>query len=130
MQWTAKEGSHDVDEAPGEEARIQLTIDDVAGEGGDGAVELAAFGDFLNSLTADQRREVDSILDPRRLGQYRRPPRFDLQRIQRYVLSRVFELGWTAKRFGHFDEYEIRSTGREAAKPERIGKKYQWIGYH
>ena len=86
-----------------------------------------------NSLTADQKREVDSILSRRRAGGREYPPRFDLKLIQRYVLKRVFELGWTTDRFGHFDAFDIRSYGshpREASKPERIGKKYQWIGYH
>ena len=60
----------------------------------------------------------------------RRPPRFDLREIQRYVLWRVFELGWTTKRFGDFDRFSIGSYGRSASKAERIGKKYQWIAYH
>ena len=60
----------------------------------------------------------------------RRPPRFDLREIQRYVLWRVFDLGWTIKRFGHFDRFSIGYHGREASKAERIGKKYQWIAYH
>lgn len=60
----------------------------------------------------------------------RRPPRFDLRLIQRYVLWRVFELGWTTERFGQFDRFSIGYHGREASKGERIGKKYQWIAYH
>ncbi len=58
------------------------------------------------------------------------PPRFDLSQIQRYVLREVFRLGWTTKRFGHFDRMEIGYTGRSGNKAERIGKKYQWIAYH
>lgn len=60
----------------------------------------------------------------------RRPPRFDLREIQRYVLWRVFDLGWTTKRFGDFDRFSIGYHGRSASKAERIGKKYQWIAYH
>ncbi len=59
-----------------------------------------------------------------------RPPRFDLGQVQRYILKRVFDLGWTVERFGHFDRFVVRSDGRAAAKPERMGKKYQWIAYH
>ena len=44
--------------------------------------------------------------------------------------GRVFELGWTVERFGYFDSASIGSSGRQANKPERIGKKYQWIAYH
>ena len=58
------------------------------------------------------------------------PPGFELHKIQRYVLWRVFDLGWTIKRFGHFDRFSIENYGRDASKPERIGKKYQWIAYH
>ncbi|MDE2823835.1 MAG: hypothetical protein OXK79_10060, partial [Chloroflexota bacterium] len=59
-----------------------------------------------------------------------RPPRFDLAEIQRYVLWRVFDMGWTTERFGRFDRLSIGFRGRDAAKAERIGKKYQWIAYH
>lgn len=59
----------------------------------------------------------------------RRRPKFDLKLVQRYVVGRVFELGWTSERFEQFDRH-IQDRGRDAAKPERIGKKYQWIAYH
>lgn len=59
-----------------------------------------------------------------------RPPRFDLGQVQRYILKRAFDLGWTVERFGHFDRFVVRHDGRSASKPERIGKKYQWIAYH
>lgn len=57
---------------------------------------------------------------------------FDLSVIQRYILQRVFEIGWTQEYFGDFDFYVNRNsdTGRETRKKERIGKKYQWIGLH
>ncbi len=60
----------------------------------------------------------------------RRPPRFDLRQIQRHILWRVFDLGWTTERFGHFDRFSVGQDDREASKAERIGKKYQWIAYH
>ena len=57
-------------------------------------------------------------------------PLFDPELIQRYVIQRVFDFGWTTDRFGEFDQ-SVRGRGlREASKPERIGKKYQWIAYH
>lgn len=57
--------------------------------------------------------------------------RFDISLAQRYIFNRVLELGWTAKRFGDFDNrVNLNYNGREANKPERIGKKYQWIAYH
>ena len=56
--------------------------------------------------------------------------RFDLSLAQRWILHRVFELGWTVERFGHFDRNINDRGGRAAHKPERIGKKYQWLAYH
>lgn len=56
--------------------------------------------------------------------------RFDLSLAQRWILHRVFELGWTAERFGQFDRYINYNDMRAAHKPERLGKKYQWIAYH
>lgn len=59
----------------------------------------------------------------------RHAPLFDLKLVQRYIVGRVFDLGWTAERFEKFDS-EIESSGREEAKAERMGKKYQWIAYY
>lgn len=55
--------------------------------------------------------------------------RFDLSIAQRWIFWRVFDLGWTVERFGGFDS-RLDSHGRAANKPERIGKKYQWLAYH
>ena len=90
----------------------------------------AALVEFLGTLTPDQRMEVDSILEHRKEGGNESAPSFDLNLIQRYVLKRVFDLGWTVDRFGYFDRYETRSYTRDASKAERVGKKYQWIAYH
>ena len=55
----------------------------------------------------------------------------DTMPIQRWILQRVFDLGWTEERFGEFDRYVNHSRGdRTAHKPERIGKKYQWMALH
>lgn len=81
---------------------------------------------LMPGLTEGHRNELESILRAKSEG----PPRFDVRAIQRYVLWRVFNLGWTEERFGHFDSFTIRFSGREANKPERMGKKYQWIAYH
>jgi len=58
--------------------------------------------------------------------------RFDLSIAQRWIFQKVLDLGWTVERFGRFDRNLIRdfNYGRSAHKPERIGKKYQWIAYH
>lgn len=56
---------------------------------------------------------------------------FNLGIAQRFVLNRVFELGWNVERFGYFDRNLGRygNDGRAANKPERIGKKYQWLAW-
>ena len=85
----------------------------------------------LNStLTPEHRRELEIVLKAIDKGQT--PPQFDLSVIQRYVLWRVFDLGWTVDRFGQFDRsVKFREGyGRDPNKPERMGKKYQWIAYH
>ena len=81
---------------------------------------------LTSTLTEDHRSEMESILEAKAVGH----PRFDVRAIQRYVLWRVFDLGWTIERFGEFDRFSIGDHGRSANKPERMGKKYQWIAYH
>ncbi len=62
---------------------------------------------------------------------YKDEYRFDLSIAQRWILKKILDLGWTVERFGRFDRLVTLSAyGREATKPERIGKKYQWIAYH
>jgi len=84
----------------------------------------------LDGLDPQQRKAFSPLLDEMasNSGKMRRP-KFDLKVVQRYVLGRVFELGWTAERFEEFDR-NLQRHGREAHKAERIGKKYQWIAYH
>ncbi|QYB04263.1 ATP-binding protein [Rhodococcus sp. USK10] len=43
-----------------------------------------------------------------------------------WIFRRVLQLGWTPQLFAEFDA-TISSRGREGHKPERFGKKYQWI---
>ena len=55
--------------------------------------------------------------------------KFDLSLAQRWIIRRVFQLGWSKKKFGQFDS--IISRPRMADnQEERIGKKYQWIAYY
>jgi hypothetical protein len=87
-----------------------------------------AFELFESVMSKDHEDELRAILAMKENNV--RPPRFDLRLIQRYVLRRVFDLGWTTERFGRFDRFSIGYGGRDASKAERIGKKYQWIAYH
>ena len=55
-------------------------------------------------------------------------PVFDGSQIERYVLWRVFDLGWTSERFGDFDRiWNIDQTGWSGK--ESVGRKYQKIAY-
>ena len=57
-------------------------------------------------------------------------PRLALDVIQRYVLWRVSDLGWTNGRFRDFDRSIGRDLSHLTRKAERVGKKYQWIALH
>lgn len=58
---------------------------------------------------------------------------FNVNLAARFVVWNTSQLGWTVERFNAFDTGEYnRYTGRIAddGGTERIGKKYQWIGWH
>ena len=57
-------------------------------------------------------------------------PRLALDVIQRYVLWRVSDLGWTSRRFRDFDRSIGRDLSHLTRKAERVGKKCQWIALH
>jgi hypothetical protein len=91
----------------------------------------AAAARFAKSLSSDQLRLYRSYVAKRKHSGRPDAYRFDLTLIQRFVLNRVFELGWTAERFGDFDrDFNSHQPSRDSHKPERIGKKYQWLAYH
>jgi len=91
----------------------------------------AALNKFRGSLDSKRLDLFESIVLPYLEG---RLPRyghgsFDVQAAQRWIFQRVLELGWTEGRFGEFDD-SVPERGRTPHKPERIGKKYQWIALH
>ena len=86
---------------------------------------------FIRWLSEDARAAYEAVKEARG----NREPRLPLDTIQRYILWRVFDLGWTTERFGELDSLINRSASyaadsRRSRKSERIGKKYQWIAYH
>jgi hypothetical protein len=84
--------------------------------------------------TAARKRLFRTVAKSHIQDQYqdRLPHPFDGALARRWMVQRVIDYGWTAERFGEFDLSVNRwdRHGREANKPERIGKKYQWIAYH
>jgi len=99
----------------------------------------------LEALVAARQQRLRGALGRRKLRVFeedvlphlddrpaRAPHEFDLSVVQRWVYRRVHELGWTRERFAPFDDSVPHGDdlGRSPRKPERIGKKYQWIAYH
>jgi hypothetical protein len=89
---------------------------------------------FFASFDAEQHELVDKAFVPRRPRRRRanrKPVAFPPERSARYIFQRCIELGWTPERFGSFDSSIGRADrGRDASKPERFGKKYQWIALY
>jgi len=54
--------------------------------------------------------------------------RFGAQRAKRFIVQRVFEIGWDPEKIdlNHSNEYHLR----DKEKTERLSKKYQWIALH
>jgi hypothetical protein len=77
---------------------------------------LSGMGDFGRYVLLPALRDIASG-DPDALQ--------DL--AERVVFDRVLELGWSPERFGEIDR---RRSGDRDSVVERVGKKYQWIGFY
>lgn len=55
---------------------------------------------------------------------------FQPKPIAKWILKRVFDLGWDVKLHGEFDSNAHERQHRSSTREERIGKKYQWIAFH
>ncbi|MCY4513253.1 MAG: hypothetical protein OXB86_06160, partial [Bdellovibrionales bacterium] len=92
------------------------------------------FSDFENSLSSKKRiffkKEIKPFLD--RDGSINNSlEKFDTGLAQRWVLNRVMQLGWQQALHEKFDrDINYYSISRAENKPERIGKKYQWIALY
>jgi len=92
------------------------------------------YATFENSLSKKQKtffdREIKPFLDGH--GNINDPLEyFDTGLAQRWVFNRVVQLGWSQELHGQFDKYvNYNHIDRSEHKPERIGKKYQWIALH
>jgi hypothetical protein len=62
-----------------------------------------------------------------------KPGNFDGGLVARFVAWNCQQLGWTAERFNEFDKgfytNEMRHSSPDG-RTERVGKKYQWIGWY
>lgn len=55
---------------------------------------------------------------------------FDTQPIKRWIVQRVFELGYDSTIHGEYEKSVNAYDDRHEHRIERIGKKYQWIAFH
>ena len=88
--------------------------------------EEAAATQLTDSLDEDQRELLSQVMVRVRRKPIPRPMAYPPERAARFVFQRCIELGWSPDLFGNFDS-SISSRGRDSHKPERFGKKYQWI---
>ncbi len=92
---------------------------------------------FRASLSPDERAQLERFeAANRRHGEAHeaaqsrhRAQCLESDLASRWILARVIELGWTPERFAEFDR-GVNTGTRDAQKPERIGKKYQWMALH
>lgn len=56
----------------------------------------------------------------------------DPEVLSHIAIKRIFDLGYDVQKHGEFDRNAQKSSyvGRGGRKPERIGKKYQWIAFY
>jgi hypothetical protein len=93
-----------------------------------------AYADFRNSLSEKKKKFFDKEIKPflDKLGNINDPlEHFDTRLAQRWLFNRVVQLGWKQNMHGQFDkQVNYNHIDRSEHKPERIGKKYQWIALH
>jgi hypothetical protein len=95
----------------------------------DGAV-VEARSRFLRTLRKQKRAIFDLYVDP-----YLKNPHggmLDFLAARRWLIKRAYGFGWADSKFAEFDTFvdSWSRYGRSGHKPERIGKKYQWIAFH
>lgn len=89
-------------------------------------VEAEFSEDAVEKLTSAQRAAFHAALFPSE------PPdpkaEFSAEWANRWIFERVLDLGWEPQLFDGWERTYLRDgPGREGHKPERFGKKYQWI---
>ncbi|MXX38720.1 MAG: ATP-binding protein [Gemmatimonadetes bacterium] len=129
--------------APPEEPRTEKELEErYGGEQVDGHATRFPYSDLLGSIfyTTRYMGDFGKYVIPSKLRHFSRyplsspRPRIDREGTypeelaQRWVFERVLSLGWTPKKFAEFDRrHTSYRAGRSEHKPERFGKKYQWI---
>ncbi|MDE2935628.1 MAG: hypothetical protein OXP37_02165 [Chloroflexota bacterium] len=117
----------DGDEAPERDTPIEFPSKPSMTDDERAALEVEATQALQRFIGALSESECDEFFELE--GDHRRAPSLDLEWVQRYVLWRAFDLGWTVELFGAFD-WEVTEQRGQFDELERVGKKYQWIAYH
>lgn len=86
---------------------------------------------LIDSLNSKERTIFENDIELIYKNEYFYKGRFklDLKKIQKWILAKVVDLGWEKRLFENFDR-NVSDPSRKCDKPERIGKKYQWIAYY
>lgn len=103
----------------------------------DKAAELAAkkaMDEFVSKVLSKPKYEAYKIIVLESLseGRLKGYEKFNAGRGQRWIVSRVMQLGWRPEKHGQYDKTtsQFGPVSRDRNRNERIGKKYQWIALH
>ncbi|WP_214850670.1 NACHT domain-containing protein [Exiguobacterium sp. s193] len=120
-EYDLEELFKETDEIPGEISIVTKNVDS-PGEKWDSLKRN------INDALSDEDKEYFRWLTG--LGINDRAAIFSRKWAQRWVLKKVYDLGWDSKMFYEFERRYCDTYGREGKNIERIGKKYQWIAFY
>ena len=83
--------------------------------------------EFSESETIYLEKNIIPFLENKHLKKDRYSSTIEKGPIKRWIVNRVFELGYDYKIHGSYDDNSENHNYRSDSKIERIGKKYQWI---
>jgi hypothetical protein len=83
--------------------------------------------DFSESQITHIENNIIPVLEKINLKKNRSYNNLNSEPIKRWIVNRVFELGYDYKIHGSYDQSSESYNDRSENKIERIGKKYQWI---
>ena len=94
------------------------------------AVE-AASRRFLRTVGRAKRHVFEQAVRPYWQADQRVDDAVDIETVERWILRRVLELGWSPEAFSEFEQdIQYARSRRDLSGAQRVGKKYQWIALH
>lgn len=88
---------------------------------------------FNKLFTANEQKYLDDEIIPfiQEKSKPQRRQHFDTKPIERWIIQKVFDLGYNKKNHGEYDDMAERWYGYGSEhKIRRIGEKYQWIAWY